>query len=73
MSLIDTSRSDQGSNQGILNKQLKETYHRQLQHLVYKRSLTLSDRLQLVCYLLMQERVAEAKKLFAKVKEDEVS
>jgi hypothetical protein len=34
--------------------------------------MTVADKLQMVCYLMMQERQKEARKLFGKIKEEAV-
>ena len=72
MSTQESSRSQQGK-EWILNRQLKETYEKQLRHLCFKKALSVGDRLQLVCYLLMQERRNEARKQFSKIREDQVA
>jgi hypothetical protein len=56
-----------GPKRQILVGQFFQQYHRLLDILRYKDSLDDQDRMDLTCYLLLQDRVAEAVAMFAQV------
>mmetsp|Transcript_9905 Transcript_9905/g.9749 ORF Transcript_9905/g.9749 Transcript_9905/m.9749 type:complete len:210 (+) Transcript_9905:421-1050(+) len=62
------SQSSKETQQWILNVQQRETYKKFLVHLVYKKGFPASDKLKLVTYLIMQERIQEAFEQFQKIK-----
>ena len=43
--------------QWTLNKNLRETYERLVQHFILKKDLTLEDKMQIVYFLQIQDRV----------------
>jgi len=51
----------------IRNQEFLKTYKRFLVYLVLKKSLSVHDRLMLVTYLLMQERIKESIEEFKKI------
>jgi hypothetical protein len=56
-----------GPKRQILVPQLFQQYHRLMDILRYKDSLDDQDEMDLTCYLLLQDRVAEAVEMFAQV------
>jgi len=55
-----STNNSSSTQKWILNDQLRETYSRFIVNLTTKKVIGPHDRLQLVNYLLMQERVNEA-------------
>lgn len=56
-----------GSRQNILNRSFRDVYDRFLRYLVDKWELTPSDKVSLVNYLLLQDRMDEATELFSSI------
>ena len=68
MEQASTSSSTE-AKRWILNDQLRDTYKKFILYLTTKKPLQAHDRLMLVNYLLMQERVVEAIEQFKKIPE----
>ncbi len=61
-----------GAKRVILNSDLEKQYSQLLNRLAYQSQLSSSDRLQVVYYLLLQNRIEEAVEQFASVKKDNI-
>ncbi len=68
--LVNARTCQLGKRRKILNSQLYEQYMRFMKVLSYQRELDDTDRLGVVYYLLLQDRVEEALEVFAEVKPD---
>lgn len=62
-----SSNSSKETKQWILNENLRSTYKKFIFFLVAKKFWSAHDRLMLVNYLLMQERITEAVSEFKKI------
>jgi predicted transcriptional regulator len=58
-----------GKKREILNKQFSKQYTEFLSHLKYKKSLSDYDRMALVYYMLLQDRIAQASEIFNQIKD----
>lgn len=65
--LVNPRAHQLGERRQILNDRLAEQYRRLMDILACRRALDDQDRLTVVYYLLLQDRIEEAKKLFAEV------
>lgn len=65
--LVNPRAHQLGERRQILNDRLAEQYKRLMDILACRRSLNDQDRLTVVYYLLLQDRIEEAKKLFATI------
>ena len=68
--LINPRTHSMGDKTGILNREFKDTYRQALEYLLEKRTfgeLTLDDRLLWVTYLVLQDRIREASRMFASI------
>ena len=54
-------------NQGILNKQFRETYNKFLFKLAEKEELDNEDKLNWAFYYLLQDKIKEAIEIFSKI------
>lgn len=70
--LINARTHQLGKNRQILNDRLHGQYHRLLNILAHKNTISDTDRLALVYYLAAQGRVAEALEHFGRVSADNV-
>ncbi len=62
-----------GQKRKILNEQFSAQYHALLADLRYRKDLTDADRMAVVYYLLLQDRVEEAARFFAEIKDEAVT
>ncbi|MCH2397595.1 MAG: hypothetical protein MK364_00690 [Pirellulales bacterium] len=65
--LVNARRHVLGGRRQIQNQKLHAQYHRLLKVLSYRQTLNDDDRMAVVYYLLLQDRIAEALDLFAAV------
>ena len=65
--LVNARRHVLGGRRQIQNQKLHTQYHRLLKVLSYRKTLNDEDRMAVVYYLLLQDRIAEALDLFASV------
>ena len=65
--LVNARRHVLGGRRQIQNQKLHAQYHRLLKVLSYRETLNDDDRMAVVYYLLLQDRIAEALDLFAAV------
>ena len=65
--LVNDRAHPLGRRRQIANERLHEQYHRLLKILSYKRELDQDDLLSVTYYLLLQDRIEEALRFFAKV------
>ena len=68
--LVNARAHRLGTRQQILNDRFHAQYHRLLKILSYRRELDDAERMSLVYYLLLQDRVEEALGVFAQVRPD---
>jgi len=66
--LVNARRHQLGRRRHIVNARVHEQYHRLLTVLRYRPKLNDADRMSVVYYLLLQDRVAEALEHFGRVK-----
>lgn len=71
--LVNARQFMLGSRRQIVNDRFHAQYHRFLDELARARTLSADDRLAAVVYLLIQDRVEEAREQFAKVRAEGVS
>jgi hypothetical protein len=65
--LVNARAHALGKRRQIVNDRFHEQYHRWLNQAAYDRELSTDDRLTATYYLLLQDRVAEARDMFAQV------
>lgn len=70
--LVNARSHQLGSRRQILNDRFYNQYHALLNVLAYRRELTSEDRMALTYYLLLQDRIEEAIKMFAGVQRSNV-
>src|SRR5205085_10183054 len=70
--LVNARAHALGSRRHIVNGPLHEQYHRLLKTLTYRTELTDADLLAVVYYLLLQDRIEEARQAFGRVRADRV-
>jgi hypothetical protein len=71
--LVNARQFMLGSRRQIVNDRFHAQYHRFLDDLAHGRSISADDRLAAVVYLLLQDRVEEAERQFAKVQPDAIA
>jgi hypothetical protein len=71
--LVNARAHRLGTRRQILNRALHEQYHRFLKLLSYRPRLSAEDSLALVYYLILQDRIDEARELFAQLSRDQVT
>lgn len=70
--LVNARKHRLGREHEILNDRFSEHYHHLLRILSYRRQLTDEDKLAVVYYMLLQDRIGEALDFFAQVNVDTV-
>ncbi|MDT8389727.1 MAG: hypothetical protein RRC34_04360 [Lentisphaeria bacterium] len=70
--LVNARACQLGERRKILNEQFHGQYEAFMKTLTYRAALTSADRMAVIVYLLLQDRVGEALEQFAKVKPDEL-
>ncbi len=70
--LINARAHQLGRERTILNDRFREQYLRLLAVLAHKPALDDADRLNVACYLMLQDRLEEAIRFFGKVRRDAV-
>ncbi|MDM8525676.1 hypothetical protein QUF80_20080 [Desulfococcaceae bacterium HSG8] len=70
--LVNARAHQLGKRQKILNDRFYEQYHRFLEYLSYRPSLTGDDLMAVTYYLLLQDRVSEAVGFFGRINGDNV-
>ena len=71
--LVNARAHALGKRRQIVNDRFHEQYHRWLAQAAYDRDLSTDDKLTATYYLLLQDRVAEARAMFAQVPVAEVA
>jgi hypothetical protein len=71
--LVNARAHALGKRRQIVNDRFHEQYHAWLQQAAFDASLSTDDRLTATCYLLLQDRVSEARAMFAQVAPDQVT
>lgn len=71
--LVNARAHRLGFRRQILNRALHDQYHRFLKLLSYRPRLSADDSLALVYYLILQDRIDEAREIFAQVSRDQVA
>jgi hypothetical protein len=70
--LVNARTHQLGKERTILNDRFREQYQRLMNIFCYRPQLNDTDRLAVVCYLLMQDRLEEALACFSQVKRDQL-
>jgi len=71
--LVNARIHSLGQRRQIVNARLHEQYHRFLKTLSYRNSLSAEDRLAVIYYMLLQDRIEEALANFAQVDRDRIA
>ncbi len=71
--LINARAHALGKRRQIVNDRIHEQYHAWLNQAAFDAELSTDDRLTATCYLLLQDRVSEAREMFAQVIADQVT
>jgi hypothetical protein len=70
--LVNARAHQLGRERTILNDRFREQYQRLMRILCYRPQLNETDRMAVVCYLLMQDRLDEALAFFTPIKRDQL-
>jgi len=71
--LVNARAHALGKRRQIVNDRFHEQYHAWLRQAAFEASLSTDDRLTATCYLLLQDRVSEAREMFAQVAPEQVT
>jgi len=71
--LVNARAHALGKRRQIVNDRFHEQYHHWLDQAAFDAELSPDDRLTATCYLLLQDRVAEAREMFARVAPIQIS
>jgi len=70
--LINARAHRIGEGERVMNKNLRAVYHKLIEYLFEKKTLSVVDKLNLCYYLLLQDRVTECIKIFGSIDKAEL-